>query len=104
MIVVLIALLVVVIGLAAAVVIGRIPVTTMDDPTATSAFEPLPEGRVTEDDLDALRLDQTLRGYRMSQVDGVLDRLRDELLSRDREIERLRAELAGRPVGSASTD
>lgn len=96
MIVVLLALLLVVIGLAAAVVIGRIPVTGMDEATATTPFEPLPEGPVTDADLDEVRFDQTLRGYRMTQVDGVIDRLRDELLSRDREIDQLRSELDGR--------
>ncbi|WP_052594488.1 DivIVA domain-containing protein [Luteipulveratus mongoliensis] len=93
MIVVLIALLVVVIGLAAAAAIGRIPVTTMDEATSTTPFEDLPEGPVDADHIDGLRFDQSLRGYRMNQVDGVLDRVRDELLVRDREIERLRGEL-----------
>ena len=37
-------------------------------------------------------LDTALRGYRMDQVDAVLDRLVDELRARDHEIDRLRAE------------
>ncbi|KNX36507.1 DivIVA domain-containing protein [Luteipulveratus halotolerans] len=103
MIVVLLALLLIVIGLATGVVIGRIPVTGMDDATTTTPFEPLPAGPITDADLDELRFDQTLRGYRMTQVDGVIDRLRDELLSRDREIEQLRSEVDGR-TRSLSTD
>lgn len=90
MIVLLLALLVVVIGLAVAVAIGRIPVTGMDEPTRTSPYDGLPDGPVTDEDLEVLRFDQTMRGYRMTQVDRVIDRLRDELLARDHEIARLR--------------
>ncbi|BDZ57103.1 hypothetical protein GCM10025872_07600 [Barrientosiimonas endolithica] len=89
----LLALLVVVVGLAVAIAIGRIPVTGMDDAPSTSPFDPLPEGQVTDDDLQRLRFDQTLRGYRMSQVDATLDRLRDELRDKDREIARLRGDV-----------
>lgn len=102
MIVVLVALLVVVIGLVAAALVSRIPVSTMDEPTSTSPFEGLPDGPVSSEALDDLHFDQTLRGYRMNQVDGVLDRLRDELVDRDREIRRLRDEqVAARPSASA---
>lgn len=92
MIALLLALLVVVVGLAVAVAVGRIPVTGMGDPTTTSPYEGLPEGPVTDEDLEQLRFDQTMRGYRMNQVDGVIDRLRDELLERDHEIARLRGD------------
>lgn len=44
-------------------------------------------------DVDRVRFALGLRGYRMDQVDQVLDELRDQLAARDREIERLRAEL-----------
>jgi len=58
----------------------------------------LPNDRLlTPDDIDALRLPQALRGYRMSDVDGVLDRLARELHSRD---ERIAALLAGRREGN----
>lgn len=92
MIALLLALLVVVVGLAVAVAVGRIPVTGMDAPTSTSPYDGLPEGPVTDHDLEQLRFDQTMRGYRMTQVDGVIDRLRDELLERDHEIARLRGD------------
>jgi DivIVA domain-containing protein len=70
----------------------------------------LPEQRpATGVDIERLRLPVVLRGYRMHEVDWVLDRLageldsRDEELSRrDGEIERLRAQLAGlRPAEPA---
>jgi DivIVA domain-containing protein len=102
-IVVLLALLVIVIGLAVAVAIGRIPVTGMDDPTHTSPYEGLPDGPVTDEQLEQLRFDQTMRGYRMTQVDRVIDRLRDELLERDREIARLREQADGRYAPAAAS-
>ena len=40
-------------------------------------------------DIDALRFGLGLRGYRMDQVDQVLDDLRDQLQAKDREIARL---------------
>lgn len=59
----------------------------------------LPESRpVVADDLRLLRLPVVLRGYRMHEVDWVLDRLAAELELRDTEIARLRAELAGEPL------
>ncbi|SNS88785.1 DivIVA domain-containing protein [Rhodococcoides kyotonense] len=59
-------------------------------------LEPLPEGTtatvlpaedVTGDDVRALRFQQTLRGYKPSEVDWALDRL-------GKEIDQLRARLA----------
>ncbi len=40
-------------------------------------------------DVDRIRFSLGLRGYRMDQVDQVLDRLRDQLAARDAEIARL---------------
>lgn len=80
-----IALVVVVAGLAAALFLGRIG-GRLEPPTHTSAFEPLPEHDLIGADIDALRFDQTLRGYRMGQVDQVLDRLKHEIEERDRVI------------------
>ena len=44
-------------------------------------------------DVDHLRFALGLRGYRMDQVDQVLDELRDEFAEKDAEIARLRAAL-----------
>lgn len=92
MIVVLIVLLVLVTGLAVAAVLGRFGESFMDDPVTTTPFEPLPSGPLRSADIADVRFDQTVRGYRMGQVDDVLDRLRAELEDRDAEIARLRAE------------
>ncbi len=56
----------------------------------------LPAVLLSEDakpsDVDSLRFALGgLRGYRMDQVDQVLDELRDQLQAKDREIERLGA-------------
>jgi DivIVA domain-containing protein len=39
----------------------------------------LPAGEIDGDDVRELRFQQTLRGYRMDEVDWVLERLADEL-------------------------
>jgi hypothetical protein len=58
--------------------------------------EPLPPGRpVSRADVDGLRLPVTARGYRMQQVDDILDRLGAELAERDARIAELESSLAG---------
>ena len=54
----------------------------------------LPIGDVEGDDVRALRFPQVVRGYRMADVDWVLDRLADELEQAGTERERLRARVA----------
>ncbi|MDR6556137.1 DivIVA domain-containing protein [Arthrobacter pascens] len=55
-------------------------------------------------DVDHVRFALGLRGYRMDQVDQVLDDLRDQLASKDAEIAGLRAHLRGQAPGGAATD
>ncbi|UEL27449.1 DivIVA domain-containing protein [Pseudarthrobacter sp. L1SW] len=45
------------------------------------------------EDVDRVRFSLGLRGYRMEQVDQVLDELRDQLASKQQEIDGLRAAL-----------
>jgi DivIVA domain-containing protein len=45
-------------------------------------------------DIDRIRFSLGLRGYRMDQVDQVLDELRDQIAAKDEEVARLRARLA----------
>ena len=59
----------------------------------------LPAGEVGRADVDALRFTLALRGYRMDEVDDVIDRLLDELDRRDARI----AELE-RPAAAADED
>ena len=94
---VLVLLLVVVVGLAVAVTVGFIggglprPATDIPPPIDGPVGEPA--------DLDRARFQLAFRGYRMDQVDRVLDDARDALAARDDEIARLR-----RAAGDGDTD
>jgi len=60
----------------------------------------LPEDRpVTADDVRALRISVTVRGYRMTEVDWLIEQLAQTLEERDRELAALRdrPDDAGRP-------
>ncbi|GAB3877649.1 cell division protein DivIVA [Terrabacter terrigena] len=60
--------------------------------SSSLSHEPLPDEPLTDADFDDLVFDVGARGYRMSQVDGVVDRLRRELREKDEEIAVLRGE------------
>lgn len=55
----------------------------------------------TPADVDRVRFSLGLRGYRMDQVDEVLDRLRDELAAKDRRIALLESAEPGRHAPGA---
>ena len=59
-------------------------------PRATTATV-LPASGVTGDDVDSVKFTQTLRGYKTSEVDWVLDRLGQELDSLRGELATVRA-------------
>jgi DivIVA domain-containing protein len=63
-----------------------------DQPVANLPPVLLP-AEVEPSDVDRLRFAVGLRGYRMDQVDQVLDELRDQLAAKDRQIADLAAEL-----------
>jgi DivIVA domain-containing protein len=92
-----------VIALGAALVTGRIT-GGMDAPAPSVPFRPLPPDGVIPSDLAALRFTPVLRGYKMAEVDVVLDRLIVELADRDEQISRLRTELAAVPVAAQVGD
>lgn len=83
---------IVVICLVAALVLGLIS-GGVGGQTSSLRHEALPDTPLTEADLEGLQLDVTARGYRMSQVDGVLDRLRRELREKDEQIAVLRGDV-----------
>lgn len=83
------------VGVVAAVATGRIR-GGLEAPTSTRPYRPLPEGPLDPADVDAVRFSLGLRGYRMDEVDLVLDRLRDALAERDAELASLRARLGER--------
>ena len=79
----------VVLGLVSAVAIGRLG-GGLDAPVSSLPSQGLPEGDVTEADIQQIRFAPALRGYRMDEVDAVVDRLTEELRRRDAELEQLR--------------
>lgn len=90
-----------VVGVVVAVAAGRLPVG-MPAATSSSPHRPLPPRSLEPADLDAVRFSVVPRGYRMDQVDAVLDRLRAELADRDRRLEALTAAAATVPVSQVS--
>lgn len=73
---------VVVVVVVVLVALGRGDSAATAQPDGRVAY--LPDDRpVTPDDVDALRLPQAVRGYRVADVDDVLDRLSAELRRRD---------------------
>lgn len=67
---------------------GVAHVDGLDDPPANLPPVLLPADPAPAD-VDRVRFALGLRGYRMDQVDQVLDRLRDQLARKNEEIERL---------------
>ena len=59
---------------------------------------------VTPDDLDAVRFGMALRGYRMAEVDALLDRLSGELRERDVRLAELEANGAEPAHGDSGDD
>lgn len=82
----------------AGIVRGRSMGAGLDEPTPNLPPVLLPE-QAGVADVDNVRFGLGLRGYRMDQVDQVLDELRDQLLAKDREIEQLQDQLSSRPQG-----
>lgn len=72
----------------------------LTEPTPNLPPVLLPE-RPGPQDIDRIRFGLGFRGYRMDQVDQVLERLRDELAARDALIQQLRS---GGTLGSAPQD
>ena len=78
--------------LAGSLLLGRGETQPPADPDR-SPLE-LPEDRpVTADDVRAVRISVTVRGYRMTEVDWLLERLARSLEQRDGELAALRARL-----------
>ena len=71
--------------------------------TTSLSHEPLPDEPIRDTDFDDLVFDVGARGYRMSQVDGVVDRLRRELREKDEEIAVLRGDAPAAAVVPAES-
>lgn len=95
MILFLVLIVVLLIGLTTAAVLGKIG-GFMADPTSSRSFAGIPDGPFSVDQMAHLRFDQALRGYRMDEVDEVID----ALCARVRELETEVVSLAG-PGGTS---
>ena len=102
--VLLIVVAVLLVGVFAAMVAGRVSYDPMAAPVTTQPDTGLAEDFVARD-VATVHFDTALRGYRMDQVDGVLDRLQDRLAEQERELAALRPttgkHAAARPEPSA---
>ena len=100
-----------VVAIVALVAVGRLG--GLPDEAPQRAALNLPDGMLTGTDVDRVRFGVDLRGYRMDQVDTVLDRVSADLDERDAHIQFLQRqfEVAGidpyvemdRPVGDGTT-
>lgn len=73
----------------------------LPEPVADRRPLRLPEERpLAPEALDGLGFSAALRGYRMDQVDAVLDRVREELSARDARIGELQAAVAALSAGT----
>ena len=98
MIVFFLLIVVLLIGLTAAAVVGKIG-GFMAEPTSTHAFSGVPTGSLSADDVKGLHFDQALRGYRMDQVDETIDALAERL--RQLEVAETPMTAAGAPLPAA---
>jgi DivIVA domain-containing protein len=73
-----IAVAVLVVGAFAALVVGRVGYDPMAEATTTQA-DPILSEDFGAGEILAVRFDTALRGYRMDQVDAVLDRLQTRI-------------------------
>ncbi len=87
------ALVVTVLGVAS----GRIPVDPLAEAVHTTPDTGLPE-EPTASDVDAVRFDTAMRGYRVDEVDAHLETLREELAERERVLSDLRSHPSRGPM------
>lgn len=90
---------------AALLISGRwregLPEVVPEGSPPASLPDAVPVGSLTPADIDQVRLEQAVRGYRMADVDGLVDRLTREIEARDAEITRLRETASAQQADSA---
>lgn len=97
--------LVVVVAAVTLAVVGGGSEAVLPEAEPDRVADGLPETRpVVRADIDALRLPVAPRGYRMAEVDDVLERLAAELAERDARIALLTADRDGAAPGEEPAD
>ena len=91
------------IGLTAAAVMGKIG-GFMADATSSQSFSGVPAGPMSTENMVHLHFDQALRGYRMDQVDAVIDALGARLRELESEVSSLSVPGASSPAAGDSRD
>ena len=81
------------IGLTTAAVLGKIS-GFMADPTSSQSFGGAPAAPWSADEIAHLHFDQALRGYRMDQVDAVIDAMTVRVHDLESEVGSQRAQCA----------
>jgi len=94
-------IVVLLIGLTTAAMMGKIG-GFMADPTSSRSFTGIPDGQLSADALAHLHFDQALRGYRMDEVDEVIDGLGARLRELEAEIAAADGTEAAPPAASGS--
>ncbi len=97
------ALLGVVLVLFATAVLATREVPVLADALPDAADLALPPGPLRSEDVSSVRFDMALRGYRMSEVDEVLERLAADLRARDERIAALEKTAASLGRSSAAS-
>lgn len=92
-------LLVIAIALLAVGKLGQLPPPTQDRPPLD-----LPADDLDPADVDGVRFAVGLRGYRMDEVDEVLDRVADDLAERDARIRELEVALSSHGIAVPAPD
>ncbi len=87
----------------AALVATRDGELLVDAPRERADLDVPHDGPVGADDLDRVRFPMALRGYRMQEVDDLLDRVAGELRDRDARIAALEAAPPRRPAPPTAT-
>ena len=101
MVIVFVVVAVVVVFAVAATAVGRGGGLDAADPDLVVPW--LPDHDITPDDVAAVRFAVAFRGYRMEQVDDVLERLGQELTARDQRIAALEGSRPEPPPDSGSS-
>jgi DivIVA domain-containing protein len=88
------AVAVLLVGVVGAMLAGWIRYDPMPDPVTSQPDPGLPEA-FTARDIEGVHFDTALRGYRMDQVDRVLDALQDRIAEQESQLEALRGQEEG---------